>query len=189
MKFNQSIIAGLLCATSCAMAAELELFGLRLADAPADQVRNAAISAGAKPMATRGPVTRLDASRLGLPGAQMLELTTARGKVMAAQYDFGKNSYQTDETLRKMLAAKYGLPKKTDAFGPHGGKFTDQFIDDGKYTWNFDRGMQLVYRKEFFGEVYLSYVNKPLLAEVEAAADATDKNTIKDKAERNKTVF
>lgn len=175
-------------ASASAMAADLELFNLKLAEASADQVRAAAIGAGARPVGPDGAIARLDVSRIGLPGARTLELTSVSGKVMTAQYYFGKDSYQTDERLRKMLLAKYGPPQKAKATF-YAGDFAAQHINDGSYIWNFDGDMQMVYRKEFFGEVYLSYVNTKLLAAVERATKAQDDGKVIIETTRKNSVF
>jgi len=189
--FKPSLAAVLLAASALAAhAAELELFGLKLADAPTDQVRAEAIAAGARPASTKGALATFNASRLGLPGAQTLELTSMSGKVVVAQYFFGKHPHKTDETLRKMLVEKYGQPeRKTGGSFSASKDFAGQYVGDGSYAWDFDRDMQLVYRKEFFGEVYLSYVNRKLLAAAEAASRAHEDRKAKDQAQRSKGVF
>ncbi|WP_298925238.1 hypothetical protein [uncultured Ramlibacter sp.] len=192
MKYKKSLLAAIVLVTLAASsgAAELELFGLKLVDAPADQVRSAAIAAGAEPTSTTGAVATLNATRLGLPGAQTLELTSAKSRVVVAQYFFGKHPYKTDETLRKMLVQKYGQPQRKDRLGfQQSNDFAGQYVSDGSYAWNFDRDTQLVYRKEFFGEVYLSYVNRKLLAAAEAATKAHEDLKTKSQAERSKGVF
>lgn len=192
MKNPTPFVAAVLLAAStfAAHAVELELFGLKLADAATEQVRAEAIGAGARPASTKGALATFNASRLGLPGAQTLELTSMSGKVVVAQYFFGKYSHKTDETLRKMLVEKYGQPARKTGAGLGASKdFAGQYIGDGSYAWDFDRDMQLVYRKEFFGEVYLSYVNRKLLAAAEAASKAEEDRKAKDQARRSKGVF
>ena len=52
-----------------------------------------------------------------------------------------------NETLRKMLKAKYGAPQVA-ASRPAGSKtFDETYLSVGTYTWEFDEEMTLTFKK------------------------------------------
>ena len=145
----------------------LALFGVELQGATPGQLDKAITAAGgARETAGSGKVT-YGAVKLGLPGAQTLETVFFGQQFVLAQYFFGKYNRQ-DEQLRKMLVAKYGqpAPKVTALESPQ--PFDRQYIADCSYTWAFPGGMQLTYKKEFFGQTYLTYLDPAAASALQA---------------------
>lgn len=188
---RQGLILGIgLWAGLAAQAAELQLFGLDLANASDADFRRAAAGAGAKASGKRNGAELFQVASLGLPGIRTMEVTMWRGRVMAVQYS-QEDHQKHDEALRRMLVSKYGQPQERKHTGFSGSRsFTDQFIDDGSYIWRFDGGMQLVYKKPFGWEApTLSYLNPRLLAEAEAAAERSDTRRAREAAGRQSGNF
>lgn len=170
------MIGALLAASAVASsAAELTLFGEPLRTADRAHMLSAAKAGGAKLLKSSAASDVFDASAMGLPGAQKLEIAYLNGQVVMAQYKLEKNS-PTDERFRKMLVAKYGMPQPVDdAFrGDKAQQFAQEYVGDGKYRWAFDNNMELVFTKEFFGDRYLTYVNKTAQAKVQRMLDAAE---------------
>jgi hypothetical protein len=192
MMKHASILAGMLLAATAlsASAAELTLFGQPLPTVDRATLTAAATSAGAKLSKSTEAGDTFDASGVGIPGAQSLEVVYLNGRVVLAQYKLEKHS-STDESFRKMLVAKYGYPSSVDrTLNPSTPKeFDQQYISDGKYRWKFDRGMDLVFSKEFFGDRYLTYVNKPMEAQMQRLLDAAEKKRAGEAAKAKSDVF
>lgn len=175
-------------AASTGHAAELQLFGLNLSQASVAEFRAAAAQAGAVAKGRRGPAELFQVERLGLPGVRTLEVTPWRDRVMAAQYALDDRT--AEEALRKMLLTKYGPPSGGSHFG-RPGDFGAQYIGDGSYVWQFDNGMQLVFKKPFsLSEAStLSYLNAKLLAEAEALAKRADDKDVRAKVGATSSAF
>jgi len=186
------LIAGAVLATSAfaANAAELILFGEQLSVVDRTHLVAAAKAAGGKLTQSTATSDVFNASRMGLLGAQTLEIVYLNDHVVMAQYTLEKNS-PTDERFRKMLVAKYGFPQTVDdAFrstAPQ--KFDQEYVSDGKYRWKFGSSMELVFSKEFFGDRYLTYVNKPAQAQMQRLLDAADKKGAAQAAKAKSDVF
>lgn len=175
--------------TGSAYSQSLTLFGLPLKGVGRDAVRSAAVAAGAFLQRSTKSTDVYNVEKIGLPGATKLELVYIGDQFVLAQYSFPKSQQDTDEKLRKMLASKYGLPKGELRRPWEKFDFTDEFVRDGKYRWSFDGAMELVYTKEFFGNRFLTYIDK----ENKAALDAmmkqlNDRSAIKS-AEQSDNVF
>lgn len=186
-----AIFAGmfLACSAITAGAAELALFGQELRTVDRASLRNAAQAAGAKLSSTAGATDYFNVDAVGVPGAKTLEVVYLNNQVVLAQYKLEKT--RADEGFRKMLVAKYGYPHSVNRgyVGPILKKFDQQYISDGKYRWEFDNGMELVFAKEFFGERYLTYVNKPVQAEMERRLEAVERNRAGQAARVKSDVF
>jgi hypothetical protein len=111
-----------------------------------------------------------------------LKLTFYRGQFVAAVYSGSRRSAgEAEEKLRKMLVEKYGQPAWmiADRFGKPEKRalakdFTDRHVGEGKYGWDFAGGMQLVFKKTFFGDMDLSYVDPARFDELKRLATAAD---------------
>lgn len=187
-----TICAGALCAAAWlpASAAELTLFGQQLRTADRAAITTAAESAGAKLKKSTSASDIYDATNIGVPGAETLEVVYLDGRVVMAQYKLEKHG-RTDEGFRKMLVAKYGLPATVEAtLNPSKPRqFDSQYIGDGKYRWQFDNNMDLVFSKEFFGDRYLTYVNKPAQAQMQRLLDEAEKKRAGQAARAKADVF
>ena len=187
-----SILSGALLATSAfaASAANLILFGEQLNTVDRAHMRTAAKAAGAKLVKSTDTTDLYDAKTIGLLGAQTLEVVYLNNQVVMAQYTLEKGS-ATDERFRKMLVAKYGFPQSVDDTfrGTTPQKFDQQYVGDAKYRWKFDDDMELVFAKEFFGERYLTYLNKPVHAQLKRKLEAAEANGAARAAQAKSSVF
>lgn len=191
MKFAFLMVGALLAAQSLPVyAADLTLFGEQLNTVERPQLRAAAKAAGAKLVKSTETTELYDAKSIGLPGANTLELVYLDGRVVMAQYALEKGS-KTDERFRKMLVAKYGLPHSVDDTfrGTSPQKFDQQYIGDSKYRWKFDNSMELVFSKEFFGERYLTYVNKPVHEQLKRKLDDSESKGAARAAKAKSDIF
>lgn len=186
------LLAGAILAVGAfaANAAELILFGEQLNAVDRLHLVAAAKAAGGKLTRSTASSDVFNASAIGLPGAQTLELVYLNGQVVMAQYTLEQFS-STDERLRKMLVSKYGFPQSVDntSFGTSPAKFDQQYVGDGKYRWPFDSDMELVFSKEFSGGRYLTYVNKPLQAQLQHKLESADKQSASQAAKAKHDVF
>ena len=187
-----SILAGAVLASSTlvASAADLTLFGEQLHSVDRAHLRAAAKAAGAKLVKSTDTTDLFNAKAIGLLGAQTLELVFLNDHVVMAQYTLEKGS-ETDERFRKMLVAKYGFPQSVDDtfHGSSPQKFDQQYVGDSKYRWRFDNDMELVFSKEFFGERYLTYLNKPVHAQLKRKLEAAEANGATRAAKAKSSVF
>lgn len=185
-------LAGAILAASAftANAAELILFGEQLSAVDRPHLVAAAKAAGGKLTRSTANSDVFNASGMGLLGAQTLEIVYLNGHVVMAQYVLEKNS-STDERFRKMLVAKYGFPQSVDDTfrGTAPQKFDQEFIGDSKYRWKFDSSMELVFSREFFGDRFLTYVNKPAQAQMQRLLDAAEKKGAAQAAKAKTDVF
>lgn len=191
MKLKPLFLAVLVSAPAFeAAAAELTLFGHQLQTVERTTLKSAAKAAGARLTKSTAATDVFDASSMGLPGAQKLEIVYLNNQVVMAQYKLEKSG-RSDERFRKMLVAKYGYPRSVDdAFrGTPPSKFDQQYVGDSKYRWSFDQGMELVYSKEFFGDRYLTYLNKDAQAEMQRKLDAMDTNGAAKDAKAKRNIF
>jgi hypothetical protein len=173
-----------------ANAAELTLFGETVSTVHRDEMRTAAKTNGARLIKSSGTSDVFDASRMGLPGAQTLEIVYLDGQLVMAQYALEKDS-PTDEKLRKMLVSKYAYPTggTPDPWAKTPRKFDDEYVGEGKYRWKFDNDMELVYTKEFFGERFLTYANKTAQAKMQRLLDSADKSGVSQAAKAKSNLF
>ena len=168
----------------CSEAAELKLFDLPLLTASRSQVTSAIEGAGGRKIVGSKDSDKFNAAKIGLPGADVLEVIYLSDRLVLAQYIFPSNDRKQDERLRKMLTSKYGPPK-----GYERAAFEDQFVADGKYRWSFDGGMELVYNREFFGVVYLSYVNKSEQNKLSKIVREADREQADKEAQKKSNIF
>ena len=187
-----SMLAGALLATCtlAASAANLTLFGEQLHTVDRAHMRAAAKAAGAKLVKSTDTTDLYNAKAIGLLGAQTLELVYLNDQVVMAQYTLEKAS-DTDERFRKMLVAKYGFPQSVDDTfrGSAPQKFDQQYVGDSKYRWQFDDDMELVFAKEFFGDRYLTYLNKPVHAQLKRKLEAAEASGAARAAKAKSSVF
>jgi hypothetical protein len=148
----------------------LSLFGVTLSHSTRSDVHKAVVAAGGRLLEHKGNQDLYEAHALALPEALRLRIIYLDDRFVLAQYEFSKGG-EKDELLRRMLTEKYGLPEQLSAFGMTG-HFDGQYIADGKYTWRFRDNMTLTYDLEFFGERFLSYVDRKSEAELEARLEA-----------------
>lgn len=159
----------------------LSLFGADLAEAGVAKFQEAARAAGAKSQGRSGAIERFSVTELHIPAIKSLSVTYVGDRVMAAQYEVDG----AHEELRKMLAAKYGLPESSGR-----SNFLAQYVSDGTYTWRFPSHMQLVLKIPFIGrEPTLTYLNSRLLAAVEAEVKTNADREAAEKAKAKTNVF
>jgi hypothetical protein len=148
----------------------LSLFGVALAHSTRSDVNKAVIAAGGRLLEHKGNQDLYDAHALALPEALRLRIVYLDNRFVLAQYEFSQNG-EKDELLRRMLAEKYGVPEQHSGFAMTG-QFDGEYVTDGKYTWRFSDNVTLTYDHEFFGERFLSYVDRDSEAELEARLEA-----------------
>jgi len=168
--------------SSMSLAAELKLFDVELRNASRSEITSAIAKAGGKKISIAGGFERYDASKISLPGAENLEAVYLDDKLVLVQYKFDHLDLKTDERLRKMIVLKYGQPRGSS-------NFDDEYTRDGKSRWVFDGGMELIYTREFFGTIYLTYVNKAEQARLEARVKAADQTKSQQEVKKNTSVF
>jgi hypothetical protein len=179
----------------------LTLFDLDLQRATPAQLRAAIKKAGGKPrkpLINPGPET-YDVTAIGLPGIQMLEVTFHKGRVVAAVYRGFSGTLEgpaNREKMRKMLVEKYGPPAwhVGTGFGDGTkkalpGNFTDKYVNDGKYGWDFAGGMQLVFKTGFGRAVDLTYLDPQRFAELKQVASDADANDARAQARQKGHAF
>lgn len=148
------------------VAAELSLFDIDLRTATPLRLHQAAVAAGAQPL-NKLPGHRLyDATKLGLPGAQRLELLFDGEVFVAAAYTFDERSRNSHE-LRRLLVAKYGAPYLLLNGKRHEPDITGRYFEFGTVRWGMGEPMELVYTeyapnpRKFGGfETRLTYLNR-----------------------------
>jgi len=166
-------------------AAELTLFNLPLRSVIRTELRAAIEHAGGELVSSTQSEDVFNASRIGLPGASRLQVLYLGPRFVLAQYQFAEYS-QTEERLRKMIVSKYGQPTLIESPFANGQSFDAQYITDGKYRWNFENDMQIVFDHPFSGADTLSYVDRAMQGELAqllknresqaASAEAKQKN-------------
>lgn len=188
---TSSLILALAATASAAFGQTLSLLGIELATAQRAQLEQAALDAGAVRAGQDGPVSRFDATKMGLPGIQSLTVLFRQDKLVMAQYSSApatsadRGAYmklEHSEALRKLLAERYGAPQEVSRLGLGTGRpFAGQFIDDGKYAWKFDGGMKLEYEQPWGTSkpVTVSYFSPDLVAKVRAEAERADAAAVK----------
>ena len=192
MKMKSMLIGAVLAvSTLAAHAAELTLFGQQLNTVSRDALKQAAKDNGARLTSSSEGKDIFDASQLGLPGAATLEVVYLQNKVVMAQYLFPSGMPDVDERFRKMLVSKYGNPVSVDNTftGTPVTRFAGQYVGDGKYSWRFNGGMDLVYTHEFFGQRYLTYVNRSEQTKMQHLLDAASKNGAEKAAKAKQDLF
>lgn len=176
-----------------ALAAELTLFDVPLRTASREEIRAAVTKAGGRLIESTRDKDNFNPKAIGLPGAEKLEMIYLDNKLVLAQYHLNLR-YKDEEKFRKMLVAKYGQPKsKESLFSRSRDKeaFDQEFIDDGKYRWNFDQDMELVFTKSFGSRdpIFLTYVNKKEQEKLGRLVNEADKRAIEKEAASKKSVF
>jgi hypothetical protein len=183
MKIKIMVLVAFLTMASAVCAAELKLFEVELRNASRSEITAAIAGAGARKTSGGKDLETWNASKINLPGAQELEVVYLDDKLVLVQYKFTRSDSKADERLRKMIISKYGLPQDGDS------KFGDQFGPDGKFHWKFEGGMELIYTKEFFGTVYLTYVNKSEQSKLEARVKSADLARTQHEAKKSASAF
>lgn len=165
-----------------AFAAELTLFDIPLRTSSREEIRSAIAGAGGRLTKSSTSTDVYDATKIGLPGAQQLEVVYLDDRLVMAQYKLQLNM-QLEERVRKMLVSKYGQPG--------GGDFAGTYVGHGKYKWGFDGAMELVFKKDFFSSspIYLSYVNKSEEARLGKLLEDADRKAAEREAASKKSVF
>ena len=175
------VLAALLVNTAIAFGAELTLFDIPLRTASREEIRGAITKAGGKLKSSSRDIDQYDATAIGLPGAEQLEVIYLGNKLVMAQYSLSVDS-KKDERVRKMLVSKYGQPGGR-------GDFDGEYRGGGKHRWGFDNGMELVFTKEGFRGPYISYVNKIEEARLGKLVKEADKRAVEKEAASKKSVF
>lgn len=179
----------LLAAGHC-LAEELKLFGAPLRDIGEPELLKLAREQGATGVSKQDGVQVFDASKMGIPGIKTLTILYAENRFVLARYSSrgkkesggfdGKMAVADQEKLRKLLAARYGLPQSSTALmGSNRAEFTGQYASDGERDWKFDGDMQLKYKQEFFGAVELTYFNSKMVQRTRSASEAANNAQIK----------
>lgn len=181
----------------------LELFGVEIKTATRAELNRAIVRAGGlpTPSARRGS-DMYDATKVGLLGATSLELVFDGDHFVLATYELSPSkitsSDNRDERLRKMLVSKYGAPflakeqyvvnerEPLTAIDPH---FTDQHGGRGRRIWLFERGMFLIYRRGFFGDRSLTYVDMDRFDAVMTRAEKASDDAARKEAAEKSSVF
>lgn len=180
-KYLVLIFLALTSAFACA--AELTLFNIPLRTSSREEIRDAITQAGGKLKNSSRDSEKYDARAIGMPGATELEVVYLEDKLVMAQYSISVDS-KDEERVRKMLVSKYGQPQGY-------GDFDGRYISHGKYRWNFDHSMELVFTKEFFSSSprYLSYVNKREEARLGKLINDADRRAAEKEAAKKNSVF
>lgn len=179
----------LLAAGNC-WAEELKLFGAPLRDIGEAQLLKLAREQGAARPSQQDGVQVFDASKMGIPGIKTLTILYAENPFVLARYSSrgkkesgefeGKMPIADQEKLRKLLAARYGLPQSSTAMaGNNRAEFTGEYASEGERVWKFDDDMQLKYKQEFFGAVELTYFNSKMVQRTRSASEAANDARIK----------
>jgi len=161
---------------------DLRLYGLPLNTATVTEFIAAANSAGVEgPTSEPGEATTLnfDASRAGVPALARFQLLRQGEAIVSVQFEVG-NAVSANESLRKMLVAKYGMPVIAGAFAARGG-FDDKYFG-GRAHWSFAGGMRLVYNRPHIGVTHLTYVHEPRFQALMDAAKAQADEAARRKA-------
>ncbi len=195
-----SVIAGAcLWVASAAGAAELTLFNVDLRSAEETTLHDAAVAAGARLVRSGNGHRVYDASRIGLPGAQMLEVLFDGGRFVIAAYSFRHDS-KADHELRRLLVAKYGEAKVTVGSGKrYPLDLTERYAECGSCSWDMDPPLELVYtnlarnprKTGLFDDLQtrLTYVNRPLFEELQRRTVEAAKNGDRERASRLGSLF
>jgi hypothetical protein len=186
----KSMFLGALLAAStlAAHAGELTLFGKQLNATSRTEIEAAAKASGAQLTSSNETTDVFDPAALGLPGTTSFEVVFLNDHVVMAQYTLDKSTLATDERFRKMLIAKYGFPQHVDDDTPTQ-QFADEFTSATKFRWQFAGNMELVFTKEFFGDRYLTYVNKSLQARMQHMLDSDDQKGAAKAAKAKQDLF
>lgn len=164
----------------------LELFELEVQHAKRAQLRAAILNAKGVPQASKNPhIDVYDVSAIELPAVKQLDVLFEGDNLVFATYhaDDTRTDTAADEKLRKMLVTKYGAPRHLPETGDvdmsksrevREDTFTHPYGGSGRYVWTFAGGMQLIYKKSFFGRLDLSYVDSTRLKAIHAAAEQQD---------------
>ena len=164
-----------------AAAAELTLFDLTLRGSSRAQVRDAIEQAGAQRIKASPDIDEYDVKAVGLPGAETLEVVFVNDVFVLARYVID-GSGATGERLRKMRRTKYGDPTG-------GAAFASEYLSEGKYRWHFDGNMELVYTKNFFRTVHLTYVDRAQLKKLEQLVRQMERDTVSSETKRLHKAF
>jgi len=185
------LLAAILVVVSLAAeAAELTLFDIPLRTASRDQIRTAIKSAGGHLQSTTRDTDNFDASRIGLPGAQTLEVIFLEDKFVLAQYHLQFHDSTESERLRKMIVLKYGQPTSANDYGRRGSEFDSQYAPGGKHVWRFDGNMELVANVGSFSAFdLLTYVSRTEQARLERIVKDQDNKAAQRDAAAKKSMF
>ena len=160
-----AIVAGVaLMESKGAASAELEdlkLYGVVLRAATVTEFLHAASRAGVRTISRptdAGATLQLDASGAGVPGLQRFELLRDGENIISVQFRLGSEP-DVDESLRKLLEAKYGPPERASGDRYMPGQFADRY-GGARARWPFASGMALVYHRPFMGDAHLTYLNQ-----------------------------
>ncbi|HEX2658555.1 MAG TPA: hypothetical protein VHU40_09790 [Polyangia bacterium] len=161
----------------------LRLFDLELQTVSRDQLRAAIRKAGGKATSSTPSVDNFAVERIGLPGLTTLEVVFRGDDFVLAAYHSARSHAPGDEKLRKMLVEKYGLPAGA------GKNFTDPYGGSGKSTWTFANGMRVVYNRDFFGTVDLTYVDQARFDAVKKEATDADREDTRNQTRAKSNAF
>lgn len=182
--------------TAQVTAAELTLFDIELRTATPLQLHRAAIAAGARLLTQSAGHRIYDVTKVGLPGAQRLEVLFDGERFVIAAYTFDDHN-RSDHELRRLLAAKYGPPYVILSSGQrHEPDLTERFYDLADARWDMAPPMQLVYTQVAFNpkkfgmrEHRLSYVNRTAFEEFAKRVQAEGKQADKARATQLQRAF
>lgn len=174
---------------TAAHAAELMLYDIPLQGASRTALKQAVTAAGGRQVgASNEGLDEFDVSRVkGLPGVKKLTAVFFQDTLVMAQYVLPEDS-ETDEKIRRMLTQKYGNPVTAQSFS-NKPNLTGAYIDTGRYTWHFDNKMDLVYKHEFSGPHFLTYLNRTQEAKLTAALKTADDNEARKAASERTRAF
>ncbi len=175
-----------------AAAGELTLFNVELRTADEATLHNAAVAAGARLIKSSKGHRIYDASRIGLPGAQTLEVLFDEGRFVIAAYAF-RHDPKANHELRRLLVAKYGDGKVALDDGRRlPVDMTQRFAECAPCKWDIEAPMELVYtdyaknpRSTSFldeWETRLSYVNRSLFTELQRRTAEAAKGSDRERA-------
>jgi len=151
----------------------LTLYGVDLKNAKVPQFVAAAKAAGAKATGDGPAFLSFDVAPTGVPALKTLVVLFSRDSLVAAQFNVVEHGAE-NETLRKMLKAKYGPPQVVSDWSAGSKKFDEVYLSDGTYTWKFAGGMTLTFKNTHMKGTTLTYADagklKALTEEVEGAS-------------------
>ena len=166
-----------------AQSGELTLYGVALKDAKVAQFVAAAKAAGAKASGSAPASLGFNVTATGVPALKTLSVLSARGELVAAQFTVVEHGAE-NETLRKMLEAKYGAPEADSKWPGVPPSFAGKFISNGTYTWQFAGEMTLTFKKTHMNGTTLTYADSGKLKTLTREAEAASSKAAGTKAEK-----
>ena len=180
----------LMVASAVCHSAEVTLFDVPLRTAGRNDIRAAILQAGGTEISSTRDVETYNARKIGLPGAINLEVIYLNDRFVMAQYALNVH-YNDEEQFRKMLVSKYGQPGRSTNAMDRGRRFDAQYISDGKYFWQFEGQMEIVFNKPWDSteNPTLSYVSRVEQAKLNKLVEEKARRMAEKAATKNRRAF